>query len=149
MRIWLRLVFYASLGVTAEVVFTACCARFGVILTPDLDEPAARSSWRLKGHSFVWMLPIYGVGLLAFERVHDLVRGLPWLARGVIYVAALYGVEFAAGALLVALTGAHVWRWIGRGSVAGHIHLAMAPLWFAAALALEPLHDFVTRLPGS
>ena len=42
-------------------------------------------------------------------------------------------------------TGAHVWRWVGRGAVGGHVHLAMAPLWFAAALALEPLHDLLMR----
>ena len=76
-------------------------------------------------------------------------RPLSWALRGLTYVAALYGAELAAGALLVKVTGAHVWRWIGRGggkthqeiverlegralrrtSVAGHIHLGMAPAW--------------------
>jgi hypothetical protein len=147
MPIWFRLLFYASLGVAAEVAFTASCAKVGLALTADLDEPPARASWRLKGHSFVWMLPIYGFGLLGFERVHGAVRSLPWALRGLSYVVGLYAVELAAGSLLVALTGAHVWRWIGRGSLGGHIHLGMAPAWFIAALALEPLHDLLTRLP--
>ena len=145
MPIGVRLLFYASLGVAAEVVFTALCARLGVILTPDLDDAEARAGWRLKGHSFVWMLPIYGLGLLVFERVHDLVRADPWLVRGLVYVAILYAIELGSSVLLVRLTGAHVWRWVGRGSLGGHVHLAMAPCWFVAALALEPLHDALVR----
>jgi hypothetical protein len=143
MPIWFRFLFYACLGVAGEVLFTAVCAKLGLALTPDLDDPDARAAWRLKGHSFAWMFPIYGLGLLAFERVHDLVRAAPWMVRAAVYVAGLYGIELAAGALLVALTGAHVWRWQGRGAIRGHVHLAMAPVWGAAALALEPLHDFL------
>jgi hypothetical protein len=143
--IWFRLVFYACLGVAGEVVFTAACARLGIALTADLDEAEARSEWRLKGHSFVWMLPIYGLGLLTFEPVHDALRSDPWPVRGLVYVALLYVIEYASGAFLARLTGGPVWRWIGRGSVAGHVHLAMAPVWFALGLALEPLQDFLTR----
>jgi hypothetical protein len=140
-----RLLFYASLGVASEVVFSAICARLGIMLTPDFDDAEARAGWRLKGHSFVWMLPIYGFGLLLFERVHDLLRAEPWLVRGLVYVAVLYAIELGASILLVRLTGARVWRWIGRGALGGHVHLAMAPLWLAAALALEPLHDALVR----
>ena len=143
-----RLLFYACLGVAAEVVFTAVCARLGIVLTADLDEPEARTGWRLKGHSFVWMLPIYGVGLLGFEIAHDLLRTAPWLVRGLAYVAVLYAIELGASLVLVRLTGDHVWRWVGTGSIGGHVHLAMAPLWLAAALALEPLHDLLVRTTG-
>jgi hypothetical protein len=139
----IRILFYACLGVAAEVVFTAACARLGIVLTPDLDDPEARTGLRLKGHSFVWMLPIYGIGLLLFEVAHDALRADPWLLRGLAYVALLYAIELGASVVLVRVTGAHVWRWVGRGSVGGHVHLAMAPAWFAAALALEPLHDML------
>ena len=145
MPVWFRVLFYACLAVTAEVVFTAVCARVGLRLTSDLDDAPARRSWRLKGHSFVWMLPIYGFGLLGFEYVHDMLRAAPWLVRGVTYVATLFAVEFASGALLMRLTGGRVWRWIGPGAIRGHVHLAMAPVWLAATLALEPLHDLLTR----
>ncbi len=145
MPILLRLLFYACLGVASEVVFTAACARLGIVLTPDVDDPEARTGWRLKGHSFVWMLPIYGFGFLLFEVVHDALRADPWLVRGLAYVAILYALELGSSLLLVRLTGAHVWRWVGRGALAGHVHVAMAPVWFAAALALEPLHDALVR----
>lgn len=146
MPVALRFVFYASLGVAAEVVFTAVCARLGLVLTPDLDDAEARGSLRLKGHSFVWMLPIYGAGLLVFERVHDVVRAEPWLVRAAVYVALLYAIELGASLVLARLTGARVWRWVGRGAIGGHVHLAMAPLWFVATLALEPLHDALVRV---
>jgi hypothetical protein len=145
--VWFRLLFYACLGVAAEIPFTAVCAKLGLRLTSDLDDPLARTSWRLKGHSFVWMFPIYGLGLLGFELVHDALRSAPWTLRGMAYVVGLYALEFVSGATLVALTGTYVWRWTGRGSIGGHIHLAMAPLWFVATLALEPLHDVLTRHP--
>ena len=145
MPIALRVLFYACLGVTGEVVFTAVAARLGFVVTPDLDDSEARTGWRLKGHSFVWMLPIYGFGLLGFELVHDALRGEPWWIRGVVYVAALYVIELGASLVLIRTTGAHVWRWIGRGSLGGHVHLAMAPGWFALAMALEPLHDLLVR----
>jgi hypothetical protein len=141
----LRCLFYASLGVAAEVVFTAVCARLGIVLTPDMRDAEARTGWRLKGHSFVWMLPIYGGGLLAFELVHDAVRAAPWIARGAVYLALLYAIELGTSVVLARLTGARVWRWIGPGALGGHVHLAMAPLWLAAALALEPLHDALVR----
>lgn len=147
MPVWFRLLFYACLGVAAEVLFTAVCAKLGLRLTADLDDPEARRAWRLKGHSFVWMFPIYGVGFLAFEVVHDLVRFAAWPVRGLTYVTVLYAIELAAGMALVVLTGDHVWRWIGRGSIRGHVHLAMAPVWFFVMLALEPIHDILTRRP--
>ncbi len=145
MPVWFRVLFYACLGVAAEIVFTAFCAKIGLRLTPDLDDAAARRSWRLKGHSFVWMFPIYGAGLLGFEYVHDALRSAPWTVRGLTYVVALFAVEYASSVLLMTVTGARVWRWIGPGAIRGHIHLAMAPVWFAAALALEPLHDMLVR----
>ncbi len=140
-----RLLFYACLGVAAEVVFTAVCARLGLVWTPDMDDAEARAGSRLKGHSFVWMLPIYGLGLLVFEVVHELLRAQPWMLRGLVYVGALYAIELGASLFLVRLTGAHVWRWVGRGSIGGHVHFAMAPLWFAAGLALEPVCDLLVR----
>ncbi len=139
--VWIRVLFYACLGVTGEVVFTALAARAGIGLTADVGADAeARRSWRLRGHSFLWMLPIYGLGLLGFERVHDALRTAPWVWRGLAYVAALYGIEHASGAVLERLTGERVWRWTGPGA-ARHVHLAMAPVWFALAFLLEPLHD--------
>src|SRR5687767_8388175 len=101
-----RLFFYACLGVAAEVVFTAICARLGIALTRDMDDAEARHGWRLKGHSFVWMLPIYSLGLAAFEGLHDLLRSAPWFVRGFAYVTALYAIELAASFVLVRLTGA-------------------------------------------
>ena len=141
MPVSIRVLFYACLGVTGEVVVTALAARLGIGLTDDVRaDVEARRSWRLRGHSFVWMLPIYGLGLLGFERVHDALRAAPWVVRGLVYVAALYGIEHASGAGLERLTGARVWRWSGPGA-ARHVHLAMAPVWFGLAFLLEPLHD--------
>jgi hypothetical protein len=54
-------------------------------------------------------------------------------------------VELASSLLLVRLTGAHVWRWVGGGAIGGHVHAAMAPLWLGMAMGLERLHDLLGR----
>lgn len=143
---WFRLLFYASLGVAAEIVFTATGTKLGLALTPDMDDPGTRAGWRLKGHSFLWMLPIYGFGLLgAFEPLHDRVRAWPWPARGAVYATALLAIEMILGEVTSRIAREHVWRWTGPGAVRGHIMLSMTPVWFGVGLAVEPLHDLMVR----
>lgn len=142
MPAWFRLLFYASAGVAAEVAFTAVGAKLGLRPTPDMDDPGARRSLRLKGHSFVWMFPIYGLGLLyGFEPLHVAIGSWPLAARGAVYVAAVFAAELAAGVITKVLAREHVWRWQGRDAVGGHVKLSMAPAWLALGIAAERLHD--------
>lgn len=132
-----RFVVYGALGWCAEVVFT------GVTNLVRERDP------RLPGTTSLWMLPIYGLARPLFEPAHDLLRDrLPAPARAGIYAAGFMTVEYATGRLLRALVGRAPWDYShARLSVDGLTRLDYAPLWAAAGLALERVHDRLTGRP--
>ncbi len=129
----IRFVIYGAIGWCAEVLWTA--------LTEKLFQ--RQKDWRLTGHTYLWMFPIYGLVAPLYEPLHDALRRHPWPARGLVYVAGFWAVEYAAGWLLRRFTGKCPWDYSElRGSLAGGlIALEYAPVWFTFALLLEPVHD--------
>ena len=76
---------YALLGWAAEVCFTA------------LQDVIGRKtrSWRLRGHSYLWMAPIYGLSAVVFEPAHAAMRGQPLARRVAAYACGITAVEYA------------------------------------------------------
>ncbi len=67
--------------------------------------------------------------------------------RGAIYLLGFWLVEYASGWLLRQLTGKCPWDYSDlRGNLHGLIAWEYGPVWFAAGLLLEPVHDFFVRL---
>lgn len=130
-------VVFGILGICGEVLFTA-------------GETLARTrSPRLMGFSFVWMFPIYGLIPLLFPHLQSLIAALPWGLRGVIYMLAIYTVEYTTGALLKRLIGQHAWHYTSRYNLHGHIQLfPHAPTWFVVGLLVERYFDRVSALSG-
>lgn len=132
-----RFVFYGLLGWCAEVVFTA------------LTESLPRRDWRLTGTTYLWMFPIYGLIAPLYEPVHDLLRNAPWTARAVVWSFAFTVVEYSTGYGIERLTGRCPWDYVAAGkrfAINPYIRWDYFPLWAAAGLALEPVHDFAVRL---
>jgi uncharacterized membrane protein len=132
---WIRFVIYGLLGWCGEIIFTAL--------------PKCRPiDWQLRGHTFLWMFPIYGLIAPLYEPVHDALRTWPWPARGLVYTAGFIAVEFISGWMLARLIGRCPWDYSGktRWHVRGFARLDYAPIWFAVGLALEPVHDFLLVL---
>lgn len=127
---WIRFVLYGLLGWCGEIVFTALPRSWPI-------------DWQLKGHTSLWMFPIYGLIAPLYEPVHDALRAWPWPARGLVYMAGFIAVEFVAGWLLARLLGRCPWDYTGktRWHLRGLTRLDYAPIWFAVGLALEPVHD--------
>ena len=72
----LRLVIYGLVGFCSEVIWTALYdAVIGTRTEPDSPSVRVKLSsqerWRLMGRTYLWMLPIYGSAVLAFEPAHD------------------------------------------------------------------------------
>lgn len=110
----------------------------------------SRGEWRLMGYTYLWMLPIYGLAVF-LEPVHDYIRHWSWIVRGLVWVVAIFAVEYTAGWVLKILTGSVPWdyTWATRYSVNGFIRLDYAPVWFITGLVFERVHDFLRqRLPG-
>lgn len=128
----IRFCIYGLLGWCFEVVFTAVLAK----------ATGKQRDWRLEGHSYLWMFPIYGLLAPIGEPLHDFMRPHFWVLRGLVYLAGIWIVEFVTGWLLLKLTGKCPWdyshlRWNYRGIVA----LEYAPVWFLFGLGFERVHD--------
>ncbi len=137
LRRWERAVAYGVVGVAAEVVFTG--ARDGLM----------RRDPTLEGHSYVWMLPIYGISAFLFEPAHAVLRGRPWWQRAAAYSVGIMSVEYATGMALRRGIGAVPWDYTGHTRFAlpgGATRLDYAPLWGVAGLALEHLHDTMQQI---
>ncbi len=130
---------YAVLGWGIEVCFTA-----GKDLVRGVGDR------RLKGESYVWMAPIYGIGGLAGEAVHGVVRHRPVWQRGLAYAVTFFAVEASTGEVLRRTVGDVPWGDEYRGHPDelgdGLIRLSWAGNWAVAGLALERVAPVVRRL---
>ena len=133
----IRFVLYGLLGWSAEVVWSATTERLR----------GKQRDWRLVGHTYLWMFPIYGLLAPLYEPLHDFLRPWHWFMRGTIYVLGFWLIEYVSGWLLRRLTGKCPWDYSElRGNLHGLIAWEYGPVWFAAGLALEPVHNFFVRL---
>ena len=106
---------------------------------------AIRGDKHLKCNTYLWMFFIYGLAVF-FEPVHELIRPLIWVYRGLIWAAAIFAVEYAMGYALERATGSCPWDYGGSSvlSIKGYIRLDFLPVWFIVGLGFEYLHDFVS-----
>ncbi|TDT61318.1 putative ABC transporter permease [Fonticella tunisiensis] len=123
-----RFLAYGFAGWCIEILWTG----LGSLLSGDIN---------LTGYTYLWMFPIYGLGI-CLEPVHDRVRNLPVFIRGGVYTIIILIIEYSTGALLRELLGACPWDYSGTPfSVNGLIRLDYAPAWFVTGLLFEKFHD--------
>jgi uncharacterized membrane protein len=122
-----RFALYAAVGWVAELIWLRAVER---------PRPTRRR-W-----PSAWMLPVYGLSQPLYEPVHDALRGQPAAERAAAYCAGFFVVEYASGRLLRATVGEAPWDYShARLNLHGLIRASYVPVWAAAGLALEPLHD--------
>ena len=132
-----RFVLYGFGGWCGEILFTA------------LTESWPRRDWRLAGRTYLWMFPIHGLLAPLYEPVHDAIRGVPIVGRGVIWALGFTAIEWSSGWLIARLTGRCPWDYVAAGNRFAfnpYIRWDYFPLWAAVGLALEPVHDVLIRL---
>ena len=134
-----RFVLYGILGWGIEVCFTAA-----------KDGLTGKGSPALRGESYVWMHPVYGVGGLAGEAVASAMKGRPWWQRGAAYAATFWAIEASSGTALRRLTGDVPWgpdyRTHADHLGDGLVRASYGPYWAVAGLALEQVAPLVRRL---
>ena len=132
-NILIRFIVYGCVGMLMETVWTGLGS-------------ALRGDKKLKSTTYLWMLPIYGMGVI-LEPLHELIRGFSWLYRGFIWAAAIFFIEYAAGCILKFAIGRCPWDYDSGGeiiaSVKGIIRLDYLPVWFCVGLMFERIHDFL------
>jgi uncharacterized membrane protein len=136
MEVVRRFLAYGFLGWALEVAFTGVTDSFGL------------RDRRLRGHSYLWMLPVYGAGGLLLERLHDRLaaRRVPRWARSLVYTAGIYGLEFGSASLLERTTGHVPWRYLTGMHLRGYVRLDYAPLWYGCGWLFEALERELRKL---
>ncbi|HEY6910162.1 MAG TPA: hypothetical protein VI356_12380 [Myxococcales bacterium] len=131
-----RFLAYGFVGWAVEVAFTGLS-----------DSPWVHDR-RLRGHSYLWMLPIYGAGGLLLERLHDrlAIRGTPRWSRALAYMAGIYALEFGSASLLDRLIGDVPWRYASGIHLRGYVRLDYAPFWYGCGWLFEPLERQLRKL---
>lgn len=125
-----RFVAYGLLGWCGEVAFTG------------IHDFIRNRDARLPSRTSIWMFPIYGLMAPLYEPLHDSLRERALVLRGVAYGAGFLAVEYTSGALLRRVLGAAPWDYsYAKRHVNGLIRPDYFPLWAAAGLAMERVHD--------
>src|SRR5215470_5542215 len=104
-----RFLLYGVLGWSVEVFWSA------------VEDNCLRRArdWRLKGQFYLWSFLLYGLIVFLFEPLHNAVRPLLWVVRGLIYVVGICTVEYAVGWTLRRVFGCCLWDYI---SYRHHLH---------------------------
>jgi uncharacterized membrane protein len=111
-----------------------------------VDSAYVAAHTRRRRPSSLLNMPVYGLAQPLFEPVHDAVRSRPPVARAALYGAGILGVEYLSGRVLRRLLGRVPWDYgSAHTAVDGLVRLDYLPLWGAFGLALERLHDALTR----
>jgi uncharacterized membrane protein len=127
---WGHFVAYGLIGWCAEVLFTGIHD-----FIRDRDN-------RLPSRSSIWMFPVYGLLAPLYEPLHDAVRDKPVPVRAAAYGIGFLAVEYATGRVFRKVLGQAPWDYsYAKRHVHGLIRPDYFPIWAAAGLALEPVHD--------
>lgn len=125
-----RFLVYGILGWVLEVLWTGAGS-------------ALQGDPRLVSQTYLWMFPIYGSAVL-LEPLHDRIRRWPWVARGLLWTALIFGIEYSSGWALQTAVGRVPWDYSEAVlSVDNFIRLDYAPAWFVAGLLFERVHDWL------
>lgn len=123
------------LGMTTEIFFTA--------INDVIDGTMGA---QLKGFSYIWMFPIYGLAGIAFPPVLKIIGNWNVLLRMCAYATGILAVEFATGWFLELATGACPWEYKTGWHLFGYIRLDYFPLWAVFGLMVELSLKFLLRL---
>lgn len=127
---------FASLGVSAEVLFTA--------LMDFIKSAPEKKDLRLKGHSYLWMFPIYGIIAFLFPVAYDFTSSWNIFTRMILYALIILLVEYILGYLIEKITGKCPWEYSSRFAVHGYIRLDYIPLWALFGLLIEIVYVFAS-----
>lgn len=134
----LAFMFFAMLGVTTEVCYTA--------FVDLIDQWGPEMSFSLKGVSYIWMIPIYGSAAFLFPIGYRLLKLWPRLLRYLAYGVGILVVELITGFILEQATGKCPWEYQTGWHLGGYIRFDYLPLWMMFGATLEEFHLLLNRL---
>ncbi|AFV02953.1 hypothetical protein UNSWDHB_611 [Dehalobacter sp. UNSWDHB] len=60
--------------------------------------------------------------------------------RGLVWLTAIWGIEYFSGLFLLKILGVYPWRYTDPLAINGLITLSYAPVWFIGGLLFERVH---------
>jgi len=124
-----RFIIFALLGLLFEVFFTSAAA-------------LRSGNWNMHGQTSPWMMFDYGLlGLVLMYIARPMIRrGVPLVARAVVYMIGIFAVEFASG-WVFEVCGLRIWGYEHLPwNLCGYITAVYIPLWYVLGLAAELLY---------
>lgn len=128
-----EMLIFGVLGLGIEVCFTALWT---------LKDPRRH----LMGFSSIWYIPLYALAPLILNIASTSLFALPFVVRGLIYVAVFYALEYAGMLALRLLVGASPSEesyYKSRWNIHGLIRLDFAPAIFLLGAFLEMVYRFL------
>ena len=130
---WNLFLKFATLGLSIEVVFTALMDNFQRFKNKE------KFDLKLKGYTYIWMIPIYGsiawLGPLALQ----ILGGMPGLLRWFIMAVFILITEYVAGYVLEKTTGRCPWHYETGWHLHHYIRFDYLPFWMLFAYCIELL----------
>jgi uncharacterized membrane protein len=128
----LHVLLYGLLGLLVEVIYTAVYAAAESVVDRIAVDP------RFRGHTYLWMAPIYGFGGIVFEQLFAAIIDWHWLIRMGVYAVLITVVEYICGYIIEKMTGSIPWDYSKRRwHIHGKIRLDYLPVWACFGLFLE------------
>lgn len=116
------------------------------IIFTGIGSGVLKNDLKLTASTYLWMFPIYGMAVF-FEPLHNNIRDMFWLIRGMIWAGLILIIEYLTGFVLELLIGVCPWNYGNIGfSLDGLIRLDYIPFWFIAGLIFEKIHDLLESL---
>lgn len=103
-------------------------------------------NWRLKGQSYIWMFPIYGLAGIFFPIVLKYIGHLNIFFRACIWGLGILGVEFIMGGILDLLTGQCPWEYTTGWHIMGYIRIDYFPLWAGFGILIEQILSILDKV---
>lgn len=128
-----KLFLYGLIGILIEFFFTSA-------------HSLLIKNWKGTGHSYIWMIPIYGVTALFLEAISVSVAW-PFYIKAFLYVPVIYGVEALAGWTIQKFIGVIPWDYKKSAwTPMGLINLKYAPFWLILAMLFEPISVYLRKI---
>ncbi len=119
---------FSFFGVGIEVIFSS------------IHDYIRKKDISLKGRSYLWMFPLYGIWGIIIGPLYDLIGFMPFILRGFIYLGAIFIGELSYGYLLKLIIKKCPWEYKGKLTIGGVVRLAYLPFWLVFGYISELLY---------
>lgn len=93
-----------------------------------------------KGRSYLWMFLLYGLWGIVIGPLYNLIKDIPFVLRGMVYLAVIFAGELGYGYFLKAVIKKCPWEYRGRWTLKGMVNLLYLPFWLAFGYISELIY---------